>query len=98
MESGLIFNQLICEFESRRPCHLFSLRDPDCANVTGKIMRDKFHLTRPRWEVAGKAEGYLSKTKPACNRPYVFSSQIMNDVVSIREVVPYSCSSLPQKE
>jgi hypothetical protein len=22
MESGLIFNQLICEFESRRPCQL----------------------------------------------------------------------------
>ena len=21
MESGLIFNQLICEFESRHPCH-----------------------------------------------------------------------------
>ena len=22
MESGLIFNQLICEFESRHPCHI----------------------------------------------------------------------------
>jgi hypothetical protein len=22
MESGLIFNQLICEFESRRPCQV----------------------------------------------------------------------------
>src|SRR5688500_4585296 len=97
MESGLIFNQLICEFESRRPCHLFSLRDPDCANVTGQIVRDKFHLTRPHREVAGKAEGYLSKTKPACNRPYVFSSQIMNAVVSIREVDRYSSRSLAQK-
>ncbi len=40
MESGLIFNQLICEFESRRPCHLFSLRDPDCADVAGQVVRD----------------------------------------------------------
>ena len=23
MESGLIFNQLICEFESRRPCQIY---------------------------------------------------------------------------
>ena len=25
MESGLIFNQLICEFESRHPCQLCGL-------------------------------------------------------------------------
>ncbi len=25
MESGLIFNQLICEFESRRPCQTYLL-------------------------------------------------------------------------
>ena len=24
MESGLTFNQLICEFESRHPCHTLS--------------------------------------------------------------------------
>ena len=29
MESGLIFNQLICEFESRHPCQLWAKAEPD---------------------------------------------------------------------
>jgi hypothetical protein len=29
MESGLIFNQLICEFESRRPCQLWANAERD---------------------------------------------------------------------
>ena len=38
MESGLIFNQLICEFESRRPCQILNapvaqLEEHDASNV-----------------------------------------------------------------
>ena len=37
VESGLIFNQLICEFESRHPCQVFApvaqLEERDASNV-----------------------------------------------------------------
>jgi len=59
-------------------------------------MRDNLHLARPWREVVGKAESYLSKTKTSWNRPYVFSGQIMNAAVSIREVDRYSRWSLAQ--
>ena len=38
MESGLIFNQLICEFESRHPCHFGRMlkRDYISKNVSSR--------------------------------------------------------------
>ena len=39
MESGLIFNQLICEFESRHPCQLWANAERDYIWNCGREVR-----------------------------------------------------------
>jgi hypothetical protein len=54
MESGLIFNQLICEFESRHPCQLWANAERD---YISKNVSSRSILCRPSvWVVAQLAE------------------------------------------
>ena len=59
------------------------LVDPDRANITGQIMREKLDLTRARRQVIGKSERYLRKTKAVWNRADVLSGNVMNAAVSV---------------
>lgn len=62
MESGLIFNQLICEFESRRPCQIIfdcqlPISDLDSRGWLGYIGNRKSTLDNAFvWVVAQLAE------------------------------------------
>ena len=54
MESGLIFNQLICEFESRHPCQLWANAERD---YVSKNVSSRSIPCRPSvWVVAQLAE------------------------------------------
>lgn len=53
MESGLIFNQLICEFESRHPCQLWANAERD---YICEMSRHARSLSPFVWVVAQLAE------------------------------------------
>ena len=64
------------------------LLDLDGAYIAGEIVRDQFHLARPRREVVRQAEGYAEQIEHL-NRADIFDRNIVNDVVSIRETNGY---------
>ena len=54
MESGLSFNQLICEFESRHPCQ--TLGRMLIVNTSLNVSSRSFLVAQPAWVVAQLAE------------------------------------------
>ena len=54
MESGLIFNQLICEFESRHPCQLWANAERDY--ISKNVLSRSIPCHPYAWVVAQLAE------------------------------------------
>ena len=55
MESGLIFNQLICEFESRHPCQSFRA-NAECDYIPKNVSSRSITCRPSVWVVAQLAE------------------------------------------
>ncbi len=55
MESGLIFNQLICEFESRHPCQSFRA-NAECDYISKNVSSRSITCRPSVWVVAQLAE------------------------------------------
>ena len=55
MESGLIFNQLICEFESRHPCQSFRA-NAECDYIPKNVSSRSITYRPSVWVVAQLAE------------------------------------------